>query len=522
MSGRAPRRPPQRRGAFAAPGLVCLGLVLGSATLLRAQPAPSGEETAEDFDWAHLCEPVQRAMAERAAARRAAAAAEAPRGAERDGGERSAAGPLLTLVAPVQTPQALAPVAEALEAGLLAGLAALPWDLLHPLPRLGGSEPLGSDCPSEPRPRLRCLGEQARAAGMDMVLQSGVLQRDGVHWLDLRLLHTGTAAVVRETLFPLPEELDAPGAEAAARAAASSLVQDLPATGPGETAPGADPRAGQFELFTLLLGMIHIPGGKCFIGSVEAAGESDERPRRALDLAPYWIDRREVTVAAYRRCVLRGACTEPKPPLDTQQAARCSSEVEGQDEHPVTCVNWQQARAFCREQGKTLPSEARWEFAARGPEERPFPWVAGWPPPDQGPNLADRSFGALFPEWPTVPDYDDGWPVTAPAGSRAADRSPFGALDLGGNVAEWTLDCYEAGGYARLSGPAPFLSGEGSCERRVLRGGSWFQDHPNILRAANRRPAPELGTSPQAGFRCVALHRAPQPGLLAPKAPLGP
>jgi formylglycine-generating enzyme required for sulfatase activity len=131
-------------------------------------------------------------------------------------------------------------------------------------------------------------------------------------------------------------------------------------------------------------GMVPIPGGKFFIGSDDADAMPFEKPSHKVTLHPYCMDKTEVTVAAYRACSDGGGCK--RAPLENSWAEITSAEHKAYDplcnardasargQHPINCVDWEQAENFCREQDKRLPTEAEWEFAARGPDGRRYPW----------------------------------------------------------------------------------------------------------------------------------------------------
>jgi formylglycine-generating enzyme required for sulfatase activity len=199
---------------------------------------------------------------------------------------------------------------------------------------------------------------------------------------------------------------------------------------------------------------VYVPAGEFHMGS--DSGPADQQPMHAVTLDTFWIDQTEVTNAMYARCVSANACT---PPLDPRSFTRASyySEPAFAD-YPVLFVNWFQAGAYCTWAGRRLPTEAEWEKAARGADQRPYPW--GSEPPD----ALRLNFGAT------------GLGDTAPVGQYPAGASPYGALDMAGNAWEWVADWYDPGYYAESpdenpTGPAETGCPGGDC--RALRGGSW-------------------------------------------------
>ena len=214
--------------------------------------------------------------------------------------------------------------------------------------------------------------------------------------------------------------------------------------------------------------MILIPAGVFRMGSDEFDFEG---PPHDVDVAAFYIDRHPVTIAAYARFV--EATGHPAPP-DWHDAVL----TERQD-HPVDRVTWDSAREYADWAGKRLPTEAEWEFAARGVEGRRYPW-GGEAPDDRRAN-----FGMSVRS-------------TSPVGVYPGGVTPEGVHDLAGNVWEWCADwfgSYAAGEQADPSDPA-------SGSARVLRGGS-FARAPRHLRAAHRdRDLPERRYV-YRGFRVV-------------------
>jgi formylglycine-generating enzyme required for sulfatase activity len=222
-------------------------------------------------------------------------------------------------------------------------------------------------------------------------------------------------------------------------------------------------------------GMLRLPGGRFMMGSGNPRAPVNERPARALTLEPFWIDRTEVTVGAYRACVAAGACPAP-----ARASAACTFE-SGDPELPVSCVHWRDADTYCRFVGKRLPSEREWEYAARGTFATPFPW---------------GTFAACTNAVTLVSDQSARSCALRPSrvGTHPGGASTFGVQDMSGNVEEWTADWYiESLG----PGPAPR-----SGAARVLRGGGWLSP-PSMSRTTSRNWGSALEAGPNVGFRCA-------------------
>jgi formylglycine-generating enzyme required for sulfatase activity len=208
-----------------------------------------------------------------------------------------------------------------------------------------------------------------------------------------------------------------------------------------------------------------------------------EQAQHEVYLSDYWLDRTEVTVARYRRCVAAGACAMP-PYAE-------GGERFDQPPLPVVLVTWNDARRFCAWAGGRLPTEAEWERAARGagPNGRRYPWGNVY-----NPFLANH--GAMGLE-----DLDarDGFLELAPAGSFPDGRTPEGLDDMAGNAQEWVADWY-APEYPKADASNP--KGPDIGEMRVVRGGSYA--HPRLwLRGAARDREPPNERAPWIGFRCA-------------------
>ena len=209
-----------------------------------------------------------------------------------------------------------------------------------------------------------------------------------------------------------------------------------------------------------------------------------ERPTHEVTLSSYSIDLHEVTLAHYQDCVADGDCTPPG-----ENWAECNALGEGHGDHPVDCVTSEQGQAFCQWAGKRLPTEAEWEYAARGDDERIYPW--GNESPDC--SRANMHFNGTA-GCGTVDTY--------PVGSLPAGDSPFGVHDMCGNVAEFVADYFSDDYYA--NSPPTDPQGPKSGTARVMRGGGYnFPIDPWIMRASSRTDYDSTVPSPQIGFRCA-------------------
>jgi formylglycine-generating enzyme required for sulfatase activity len=237
--------------------------------------------------------------------------------------------------------------------------------------------------------------------------------------------------------------------------------------------------------------MSYIPGGDFEMGSY--AGDDDEQPIHTVTLDSFWIDQNEVTTTQYERCVDAGAC---KPRLCGKPNSSTADNGDMVNHNfPAICVNWYQAETYCRWAEARLPTEAEWEYAARGPENMVFPWGDEFDGARL--NYCDKNCER---DWADE-TFDDGYTEIAPVRSYPSGASWCGALDMAGNAWEWVADWYGSDYYSRS--PVQNPPGPASGEGRVLRGGSWGFD-PFYVRSANRDtfllPSNTYG---HLGFRCA-------------------
>ncbi|MBM4442986.1 MAG: formylglycine-generating enzyme family protein [Candidatus Rokubacteria bacterium] len=237
---------------------------------------------------------------------------------------------------------------------------------------------------------------------------------------------------------------------------------------------------------------------EAFVDACKAWGDR-EVPKHRVSLDAFHIDRHEVTNALFECFVratnhrttaeregtgwvyaLKGSTWEWQKIRGAtwQQPNGPGSQARAND--PVVQVSWHDAAAYCRWAGRRLPTEAEWEKAARGTDERRFPWGETWEAAKANGDMAMRAF--------------------LPVGSYADGASPYGALDMAGNVAEWVADWFGAAYYQQS--PAKNPTGPKSGDRRVLRGGSW-DDYPVYLRTTFRNESPADYRVNVVGFRCA-------------------
>ena len=241
----------------------------------------------------------------------------------------------------------------------------------------------------------------------------------------------------------------------------------------------------------------YIPDGTFRMGAMDEDGQSDERPDHNVTLKGFWIDKLEVTNGMYLLCVKAGAC-EPPQQFNSETRDQYFN-TEEYNAFPVVYVSSLQAEIYCKWAGRRLPTEAEWERAARGDDFRVYPWG------DERPDSSRGNFNYFVGD-------------TTQVGQFPAGASPFGVLDMSGNVAEWVADYYDANYYAQGVSMNP--TGPGARSQyfnRVVRGGT-FQDVFKDVRVAARASvlgsnpnaddpfsAEYLGTvSPKIGFRCAS------------------
>jgi formylglycine-generating enzyme required for sulfatase activity len=231
--------------------------------------------------------------------------------------------------------------------------------------------------------------------------------------------------------------------------------------------------------------MVEVPGGTFAMGSPEGAGESQEHPRHRVTVGPFRLDRTLVTVSAYGACVRSGACTAAGNQQRGTPGARpgeddfCNGARPDRADHPINCVDSSQAVAYCAWVGKRLPTEEEWEWAARGPDDRKYPWGTTEPS------------GQLCWHRLSGDDYRHAL-GTCPVGAYPSGDAASGAHDMAGNVWEWTSTPW-----------APAYDKPGDITARVVRGGGWRDSDPSVFRGASRNGSFETDRVINLGFRCA-------------------
>ena len=233
--------------------------------------------------------------------------------------------------------------------------------------------------------------------------------------------------------------------------------------------------------------MCLVPAGPFMMGcntAVDTECQSNEYPYHQVTVPAFKIDRYEVTASEYKVCVDSGECT-----ATILIDSRCTYGVAGKDSHPINCVDWNLANTYCTWAGKRLPTEAEWEKSARGTDGRKYPW-------------GNTGLNCDHAVWN---DSTCGNSGTAPVGSKPQGASPYGALDMMGNVWEWVEDDWHqdhqdytgapTDGSAWVDNPrSPYC---------IQRGGAWNQSYSVKYRTSFREGNDRPAMSPYFGFRCA-------------------
>jgi formylglycine-generating enzyme required for sulfatase activity len=257
------------------------------------------------------------------------------------------------------------------------------------------------------------------------------------------------------------------------------------------------PQAGDARVLTLPSGLevtqVFVPAGSFLMGSADddPLAEDDEKPQHEVALDSFWLDQTEVTNRQFAAFLNEEGNQQEEgarwllvesPAALIQSRDGVFQPKPGFGDHPVIVVSWYGARAYCQWSGGRLPTEAEWEYAARGPDRPMYPWGSQAPTCD----LANY-FGCVG--------------ATTEVGSYMDGASWVGALDMSGNVWEWVNDRYDSS-YYQIS-PDENPPGLSFGIYRVLRGGTWDDYGVRLLRAANRHFSEPADRIYDVGFRCV-------------------
>ena len=230
--------------------------------------------------------------------------------------------------------------------------------------------------------------------------------------------------------------------------------------------------------------MVFVPDGFFTMGSNE--GNNNERPAHKVYLKAFFIDKYEVSNALYKKFIEATGHRNPKYWDDERFNA---------PDQPVVGVSYDDAIAFAMWAGKRLPTEAEWEKAVRGKDQRIWPWGNKWDPdldPDWDPDTEDH--------YANIYGKNDGYEFTSPVDSYPQGASPYGALNMSGNAWEWCADWYDEDYYH----DSPLFNPKGPAKgtMRVLRGGSWVNKVDSVQTTKRIRNYPDVRTD-FYGFRCA-------------------
>jgi formylglycine-generating enzyme required for sulfatase activity len=247
----------------------------------------------------------------------------------------------------------------------------------------------------------------------------------------------------------------------------------LPPTPPPVPTPTPAPAGAEAPTAPLVAErMVEIPAGEFTMGN--DGGDDDEKPAHAVTLDAFEMDMFEVTNADFAKFV---EATGYQTEAEKAGEAGWRAYAEGKDNHPVVKVSWNDADAYCRWAGKRLPTEAEWEKAAKGKEGFIYPWGNEWDPAKAN-------------------TKESGFRGTVAVGSFADGASPYGVLDMAGNVWEWVADWYQP--YPNSTYQSDYFG-----ERfKVTRGGGWFQEE-KLVTTSNRSATDPRAANDDLGFRCA-------------------
>ena len=261
-------------------------------------------------------------------------------------------------------------------------------------------------------------------------------------------------------------------------------------------------------------GMVFIPGGSFMMGHDE--GQDMEKPVHEVEVDAFYMDIHEVTLAEFKKFVdethyvsdaeKKGGCFiwngkgwEKTEGINWRHDELGDRHTEDKMNHPVTHLSWNDANAYAQWTGKRLPTEAEWEYAARG-GVKGFKFAWGNDPLGQEvvANVSDENLVKVVTSWPYTKGYDDDYVFASPVGSFKPNV--FGLYDMAGNAWEWCADYFDKDFYSRSPKKNP--RNDDPNERRVMRGNSW-DGRPGLLRCSRRTSEVQSSSYVETGFRCV-------------------
>ena len=369
------------------------------------------------------------------------------------------------------------------------------------------SQPSPMSMPTPPGQPMMSLGASVAAAGPMAVRPTS--SRAPLAFAGVALLALAAGGIGAFKMFNHPVAL--PGVAPIASSSGASLVA-LPS-------PSASASAAPARLTECPAGTVLVTGGNFFMGS-DAPEFKLWQPAHKVTIDTFCIDIYEVTAGEYKACSDIGECKRPEaipnyPKTDaslseaqheknkTIQAELCTFGKEGLEKHPINCVSWALADAYCKVNKKRLPTEAEWEYAARGSDGRKYPW--GDEPGDQ---THMNACGTECNKWEAAHGLkpgqrmwaaDDGFYGTAPVGSFPKGKTKFGSYDFIGNVWEWTADWFETYKAEEVVNPTGAPAGD----RKSIRGGGFNGGAQLWLDPAFRYHQVATASAPGIGFRCA-------------------
>lgn len=341
--------------------------------------------------------------------------------------------------------------------------------------------PLETNAIVQPEPVLPTAKEQPGKPAPDV--KRNWFRREYL-WIGLALLLVALTVIFGSKLAGTPANPAAPPTLAATETSQPDPTGTVPPTIPSTltpnptTLPTTTPGLGSTRVrYRDEMVMVFVPAGDFIMGSDH--GDPDEQPVHTVSLEAFWIDQTEVTNAMFLKCVIAGICSVQN---NTGSSTRTEYFRNSQyDEFPMINLSWEAAEDYCKQAGARLPSEAEWEKAARGTDGRTYPW--GNESPDE-----------------TYLNFNMNVKDTVAVGSYPLGASPYGALDMAGNVWEYVADYYGATYYS--NSPASNPTGPVSGNYRVIRGGAG-NSYAGAIRTSSRDTFVIRDGDNFIGFRCA-------------------